>query len=122
MKKQDEIDALLSYYKDHMPKNVVLTPNHERFNEAEQAVQDIMNFVWETDENAQVNIAPDELTGSSVCVEITASLVVIDMVDKFCSALQKANNFEVYPREDGNIGLGIVFEDVFVPAPTKSKS
>jgi len=119
VKKKDGIDALLAYYEDHMPKNVILVKNHQRYDETKQAIQDIADFVWETDKNAKINVTPDDLTGSSICVEIIASLVVIDMIDKFCDALRKANNFEVYPREDGNIGLGIVFEGVFDAAPPK---
>ncbi len=119
MKKKDGIDELLAYYEEHMPQNVILVKNHKRYDEVKQAIQDIADFVWDTDDNAKINVNPDDLTGSSICVEIIASLVVIDMIDKFCGALSKANNFEVYPREDGNIGLGIVFEGVFDAAPPK---
>ena len=85
MKKKDGIDALLAYYEDHMPKNVILVKNHQRYDETKQAIQDIADFVWETDKNAKINVTPDDLTGSSICVEIIASLVVIDMIDKFRS-------------------------------------
>ncbi len=119
MKKKDGIEAIIAYYEENMPQNVILVKNHKRYDEVKQAIQDIADFVWDTDESAQINVNPDDLTGSSICVEIIASLVVIDMIDKFCNALRKANNFEVYPREDGNIGLGIVFEGVYDPAPPK---
>lgn len=122
MKKMDEIDALLQYCEAHLPKTVYLVKNKARYDEVKQAIQDIADFVWETDENAKINVAPDELTGTSIGVEIIASLVVIDMVDKFCNALHKANNFEVYPRTDGNVGLGLMFEGVFDPAPPYKQS
>lgn len=121
MKKKDGVDALLAYYEDHMPHNVVLIKNKQRYDETKQAIQDIADFVWATDDNAIINVNPDGLTGSSICVEIIACLVVIDMIDKFCEALRKANNFEAYPRDDGSIGLGIVFEGVFDAAPPKTK-
>lgn len=121
MKKKDGIDALIKFYEDHMPRSVVLVKNKQRYEEIKQAIQDIADFVWNTDKNAIINVTPDDLTGTSICVEIIASLVVIDMVDKFCDALRKANNFEVYPREDGNIGFGLVFENVFDAAQPKSE-
>jgi len=115
--KKDEVDSFMEYYKQHMPKTIVLAKNKPRYDEVMKAIEDISNFVWETDSNADIDVYPDDLTGCAMCVKIVASLVVIEMVDKFCEALGKANNFEIYPRTDGNVCLGIVFEDVFKPAP-----
>ena len=111
-----EIDALIAIYHKKMPNNVALVKNKERYDEIECAIKDIAELVLCCDSQAKIDISPDELTGSSVCVTISSSLVVIDIVDKFCDALRKADNFEVYPRSDGSIGLGIVFEDAFKSA------
>ena len=119
MKKKDGIDALLAKLEELLPETAVFVKNKERYDEAQQAIREISDFVWQTDKNAKINVFPDELIGSSLCVEIIASLVVIEMVDKFCDALRKADNFEIYPREDGNIALGLVFEDAWVPAPPR---
>ena len=113
----DEIDTILSVLMSHMPQTVYLVKNKQRYAEVEDAIKAIANFVWSVDESAKITAEPDELTGTSICVEVTAGLVVIDMVDKFCEVLQKANNFEIFPKDDGKIGLGIVFEGAFEPAP-----
>ena len=87
------------------------------YQEAIRAIYDIASCILAADKNARIDCFPDQLTGSSLCLEITTSLVVIDMVDRFCSALKKADSFEFYPRTDGLIGFGVVFENTFVPAP-----
>lgn len=107
-----EIDVILKYYEEHMPKVAILKKNNERYDEAKQAIKEIADFVWETDENADIQIMPDELTGTSALMTITTSLVVIDMIDKFCNALSKANNFEICAKKNGMISMGIVFEGV----------
>lgn len=117
----EEIDKLIEFYREHMPENVALIKNEKRHNEVEQAIKDIAQFVYETDEAARVSVQPDDLTGTSITVEIIADVVVIDMVDKFCDALRKADNFEVCAKTNGKICLGLVFEGVFKPAPPKEE-
>ena len=121
MKRRDEIDALLSYLEEHTPKTVYLIKNKPRYDEVTQAIKKFADFVWAVDDKAKITVRPDDLTGTSICVEVITNLVVIDMVDDFCDVLRKANNFEVYPRTDGKIGLGLVFERAFDVAPPTAK-
>lgn len=116
-----DIDKIIEFYQSYMPKNVALVKDKKRHAEVEQAIKDIASFAYESDEFANVVVEPDDITGSSIMVEITADLVVIDMIDKFCEALRKVDNFEVYAKENGKIVLGLVFEDVFKPAPPKDE-
>lgn len=117
MQNFDVVDQLLETYKALMPKTVYLVKNKKRYDEIVKAICEIASCAVEVDSDAKVRISPDALTGSSLCLEVTASLIVVDLLDKFCSALKKANNFEVYPRTDGLLNFNIVFEDAFVAAP-----
>lgn len=117
MQNFDVVDQLLETYKVLMPKTVYLVKNKKRYDEIVKAICEIASCAVEVDSDAKVRISPDALTGSSLCLEVTASLIVVDLLDKFCSALKKANNFEVYPRTDGLLNFNIVFEDAFVAAP-----
>lgn len=121
MDKDKEIDAIIKCYEEHMPKVAVLKKNTKRYVDVKKAMQDIADFVWETDENAKISVSGDELTGTSALMTITTSLVVIDMIDKFCKALSKADNFEICANENGTITLGIVFEGVCEAAIPASK-
>ena len=112
-----KLKDLIEFYKTYMPENVALVKNKERHAEVEVAITEIGEFAKSSDPKANITIEPDELTGTSMTLEIVADLIVVDMIDKFCDALKKADNFEVYPRTDGKIGLGVVFENVFKAAP-----
>ena len=120
MKKFDSVDKLLETYKSLMPKTVYLVKNKRRYDEAVKAIAEITSCVKQIDNDAMVKVSKDPLTGTSLCLEIRASFVTVYLIDKFCSALKKANNFEVYPRTDGHIGFDIAFNDAFVPAPPHS--
>lgn len=117
MKKFDVLDELLACYKKHMPKTAYLMKNPDRYSEVEKAVKAISDFALAIDSNAQVEAKPDELTGSSLCLEITTDLIVVDEIDKFCSAISKADTFEVCPLTNGKIFFGLTFEDAWIPAP-----
>lgn len=120
--KDEKIQELLKVYKELMPEGVVLVKNKERYEEVRSIIQEISDFAWDVCESAEIDIRPDELTGASICMEVVTDLFVVDHMDKFCEALKKANNFEIYPRTDGRVGLGLVFKKVFSPAPPiKSK-
>lgn len=117
MQNLDVVDQLTEVYKALMPKTVYLIKNKSRYDEAVKAICEIASCAVEADRDAKVKVCPDALTGSSLCLEITASLIVVDLLDKFCAALKKANNFEVYPKTDGLLNFNVIFEDAFVAAP-----
>ena len=112
---KDPIDALLEAYKKLMPKTAYLMKNPERYLEVEEAVKEISKLALDCDEGAKIEAIPDDLTGTSLCLTITTNLIVIEEIDTFCSALAKANNFEVCPMVDGSVSLGICFENVWIP-------
>ncbi|MDE7082558.1 MAG: hypothetical protein K2O89_02485 [Clostridia bacterium] len=118
MQKFDVLDQLLETYKALMPKTVYLVKNKKRYDEAIKAICEIASDAVSADSEAKVKISPDPLTGSSLCLEVTTSLIIVDFLDKFCVALKKADNFEVYPRTDGLLNFNVVFENAFVAAPT----
>ncbi len=113
--KKDPIDILLDAYMRLMPSTAYLKKNPDRYCEVEQAIKEIAQLATDCDSNAKIEIKPDELTGSSLCLTVVSSLIVIDEIDKFCTALAKADSFEVCPRTDGTISLGICFENAWVP-------
>ena len=117
MQKIYEVDNLLEWYKKLMPKTVYLVKNKKRYDEAVKAICEIASCAVDADSDAKVKVSLDPLAGSSLCLEVTTSLIIVDLLDKFCAALKKANNIEVYARTDGLINFNVVFEDAFVAAP-----
>lgn len=119
MKKKDEIDELLAFYEEHMPKTVYLMKNPDRYPIIENAVKEISEMARACDADAKIKIYPDDLTGSTLCLEITSSLFVIDVIDKFCDALKVANTFEACPLTTGDVSVSMTFQDAWIPAPPK---
>ena len=114
-----EVDKLIDYLKRYMPETAVLVKNKGRYEEIMQAIEEISSFAWAISPDASISVAPDELTGSFMTMDIVTDLIVIDQIDKFCAAIKKADNFEVCARTDGKLSFSVVFHDAFVPAPPR---
>lgn len=122
MKKQDEIDALLSFYEEHMPKTVYLMRNKGRYEEIVKAMDDIKKFIETIESDATFEISKDELIGTSLALEVTCTLLSMTEVDQFCDAIKKADSVDITPKTDGNLSVIFGFNDAYVPAPPKKQS
>ncbi len=119
MKKRDKIDELLDYYVEHMPSTVYLEKNKDRYPIVEKAVREISEMALLYDSSAKIEIRPDELTGTTLCLYITSCLFVIEEIDKFCASLKVANTFEACALTTGDISVSLTFQDAWVPIPPK---
>lgn len=117
--KRDKIDELLDYYVEHMPTTVYLVKNKDRYPIIEKAVKEIAEMALLYDGDAKIEIRPDELTGSALCLYITSSLFVVDEIDKFCSALKVANTFEACALTSGDVSISLTFQDAWISVPPK---
>lgn len=113
------IDDLLNYYAEHMPETVYLMKNKDRYPAIEKAAKEIAEMAQACDEDADIKIYPDELTGTTLCLDITSTLFTIDCLDKFCKALKMATTFEACPLTNGKLSVGITFQNAWVPAPPR---
>ena len=116
-KKFKGLDDLRKFYEQNIPDTAYLVTNKTRYDEVKKAIDEIYNLIYEASGEASCNVAPDPLVGTAVLVEIIVDTVIIEDTKKFSSALSKADNFEVSTKSNGNIEIGIVFHDVFSPAP-----
>lgn len=113
------IEDLLNFYVEHMPSSVYLMKNKDRYPIIEKAVKDIGEMALLCDNDAKIEIKPDELTGCTLCLSITADLFVIDYIDKFCSALKEASTFEACALTNGMVSVSMTFQNAWIPAPPK---
>ena len=111
------IDELLNYYEGLMPKKAYLMVNKERYPIIVKAVKEICDMASLCDKEAKVDIHPDPLTGTTLCLDITTNLFVIDYIDKFCAALKEATTFEACPLTNGMLSVSMTFQKAWVPAP-----
>lgn len=111
------IDDLLNFYIEHMPSTVYLIKNKDRYPVIEKAVREIADMALLCDQDAKIEIVPDELTGCTLCLRIKADLFVVDYIDKFCAALKEANTFEACANTDGTVSVSMTFQNAWIPAP-----
>lgn len=71
--KRDLIDELLDKYVERMPHTVYLMKNAERYPLIEKAVREIADMALLCDSCAKIDIHPDDLTGTTLCLDITSS-------------------------------------------------
>lgn len=124
-KRKDEtfnnIDQFLAWYRSKRPETIYVVKNKERCAEVMDALRTISELALNSNlEGTEISTDPDELLGTSLCVEIVTNLVVFEEMQRFSAALSKADTFEVYARTDGRVGIGITFEDVYeIAKPSK---
>jgi len=111
------LDNFLTLYKKLMPKCVVLVKNKERYEEVKHATQTLADLILKEDSNAQIDISPDELTGTSISFSAKSNLIVFDKLQDLCNVLKIADTFEICPLTNGQVYIGLTFEKVFRPAP-----
>lgn len=117
MNKYDEIDAILAYYEEHMPKTVYLVRNKGRYEEVVSAVKEIEDFISSIERSAKFKIDRDPLVGCHLSLVVTCTLLSVMELDKFCDAIKKASGMEIVPLTNGNLEISFGFSDVWVPAP-----
>ena len=114
----DNVDNFLNWYKDNRPETIYLVKNKQRYYEVLSAISTICSFALESNpDGTKITTNPDELLGTSLCVEIITPLVVFESMQELCAALSSADNLEICARTDGTVLIGIVFEDVYDFAP-----
>lgn len=110
------IEKLLKYYEEHMPRTVYLKKNKDKYQIIEKSVRELAEIAKTYDEDSVITIKPDELTGTTLCLDIETSLLAIDSVDKICEALKIADTLEICPLLNGNVSVAMTFQDAWVPA------
>lgn len=113
----DSLDKFVEYLEEIIPDTTYLTKNKKRYDEVKEAIQQIADFAWGVDESADIDVKPDEITGTCMLMTIRTNIFIVDEMDKFCKALQKADTIDAAALDDGRISLGLTFENVFELLP-----
>lgn len=107
------VDDFIDFIKENMPKNVTFAKNGERYKEVQKAITEIKDFVIDVSPDAKITVEPGKTFGSCLTMEIVADSFQITEIEGFCRALSKAATFEVLPRTDGQLLIGLTFPNAF---------
>ena len=111
------LNELLKWYESKMPEHIVLVKNKERYDIIANSVDVISNFVKEISPDAKITITPGEIDQSAFYLKIVTDEIIIEDITDFCVAIKEASNFEIYPLEDGNLSMSILFNGAYEAAP-----
>ena len=111
----DPCDALVELLKRHMPETVYLVKNHPRYDEAVETIQAFSDFFRENDENAEITVAPDELIGTMLAVDVKTDILCTTKTKTLAAFLAKADSLDVVPLTDGRVQLILGFDKAYKP-------
>lgn len=104
-----DIDAVCDFIKAHKPEQSVFVKNKKRYEEVMNAIEELANIAFASDETAKVFIGNDELVGNDIVMDIECSLLSTVEIDRFLSAIKTAYSIDIVPLTNGNIRITIGF-------------
>ena len=115
----DLIKLLISDYERRLPPTVYLVRNGERYQQVIDAMQAIQRFISSVEEDARFEIVKEELIGTTLSLEVKCSVLCMTEVDKFCSAIKKADSIDIVPLSNGTLEVIFSFKNAYTTAPTR---
>ena len=104
------VDALIAYL-NLLPKETVKIIDFDRYKIMMQTASELKDILVQNHEEGQLDIdICDMFNMGSITTQL--SDLTICNIPQFTRMLSKADNFEIYPRTDGNIQLNITFQSV----------
>jgi len=119
-----DIGKFMERIKSIRPDNI---KNESRYEEVLDSIIHICATAFKSNpDRTTVSHKPDDLFGTSLCLEIITNVVVFEDMKELCAALSKVHpgTFEICAMADdgvpnGKVSIGIVFEDVYDLAPPR---
>ena len=102
----------LKQYNEWQSKPHMFVVNKKRMNEMEKAYDLMQKIVHEYTPEANVEINMNTINDGSATISIETDEIVVHNVQEFISIIKSANNFEIYPLNNGNIKIAIMFNKV----------
>lgn len=106
----DALNALLDFI-NHLPKDKVKMINFEQYKNMMQTAVELTNLLVEAKEQGELEIEiRDTFNMGSISTELDDLLVM--NTKAFAAMIEKADNFEIYPKINGKIQMNITFQSV----------
>lgn len=111
----DGVDFILSEL-DKFPKNRVFIANPPRLQEMADCCKRMQAIL---DEDAKIKVQESSVGDGSVVIWIVCDQMIVYKPEEFTRAIEKSDNFEIYPQTDGLLQINILFNKCYVEAPNK---
>lgn len=96
---------------EQQPKMWVV--NLQRQTEFMQAYKGISALVLAEDPDAKIECEMHEINIGAGVIRIEADELIVREIQRFCAAISKANNFEIYPLVNDKMRMSIMFYNIY---------
>ena len=104
------LEEFLEMMRKYREQPKIWTVDPERETEFAKAYSAIKAIILKEEPDSVIECKVEDGAG---VITINASWLTVREIEKFCKALSKANNFEIYPRLDETLCMNITFHDVY---------
>lgn len=107
-----DFKTFLKQFDEWQSKPHTFIVNNERMKIMETAYDRLEEIIHEYTPDANVEINMSVVNDGSASLSVETDELVVHNVQDFISIIQEANNFEIYPLNNGNIKIAIMFNGV----------
>ena len=104
--------TFLKQFDEWQSKPHMFVVNRKRINAMENAYNTIKKIIHEYTPEADVEINMNTVNDGSASISVETDELVVHDVHEFISIIKDADNFEIYPLNNGNIKIAIMFNGV----------
>ena len=106
------MDQHMEELKKYLASNKIGVVNFARQADLFESYELIKGIILAEDPDATVEIKHGALQFGDIAIQIATNDITIYDIQLFSKAVEKADNFQIYPTTDGKIKFDIMFENV----------
>ena len=107
-----DFKTFMNQFGEWQSKPKIFVVNKERMKVMEGAYDRLEEIIHEYTPDANVEINMSVVNDGSASMSVETDELVVHNVQDFISVIKEANNFEIYPLNNGNIKIAIMFNGV----------
>ena len=107
-----DFKAFLKQYNEWCNKPHMFVVNKKRMDAMEKAHDIMEKIIHKYTPEASVEINMNAVNDGSAVISVETDEIVVHNVQDFISIIKEADNFEIYPLNNGNIKIAIMFNGV----------
>ena len=107
-----DFETFLKHFNEWQSKPHMFVVNKKRVKTMEEVCDQLEKIIHKYTPEANVEINMSVINDGSASISVEADELVVHNVQDFISIIKEANNFEIYPLNNGNIKIAIMFNGV----------
>ena len=105
-------NAFLKQFNEWQSKPHMFIVNKERMKAMNVAYKRLEEIIHEYTPDAKIEVNMNVINDGSASISVETDELVVHNVQDFISIIKEANNFEIYPLNNGNIRIAIMFNGI----------